>query len=94
VGGGLSHLPEDIVTIEQIIKMVLENSALGALAIFAIWQLRLSYERAAERKDEDFRRLEGLHRETLQALQDNTAALTTLAERLGRSTKPLPRRDP
>jgi hypothetical protein len=80
------------VTIEQIIKMVLEQSAAAGLAIFAIWQLRLSYEGAAKRKDEDFARLEALQKETLQALQDNTAALTTLAERLGRAAKTTTRR--
>ena len=84
-------------TIEQIVKIFLEHGAAAALAVFAILQLRLSYqERAAElkeaaaRKEEENRRLEALQRETLQALQANARALATLAERLGRGLPKTP----
>lgn len=75
-------------TFDQILKLIIENGAAVGLAVFSITQLQKSYaERMADlkeqvqRRQEDFTRLENLHRETVQALKDNTAALVTLAER-------------
>jgi hypothetical protein len=75
--------------IDQLVKLFLEHGAAAALAVFAIHQLRQSYEERANdlkaesaRKDEDGRRLDALHRETLSAIMENTRALATLAERM------------
>lgn len=66
----------------EIISLVANTGGTLGLAVFAIWMLNRTWEvRLAEAK-KYAAELEQLHGETLDALQNNTAAMTRLCERM------------
>ena len=64
----------------EIIKLILENSGLLGLAIFAIWMLNKVWEARLKDSERYAQQIDQMRKETLEALQQNTRVLTQLCE--------------
>lgn len=67
--------------LDQIVSLLIEQTAPVALAVFSMWMLNKTWEARLEESRRYAENLMDLRRETLEALNRNTAALVRLCER-------------
>ena len=71
--------------IVSLISTVIENSALAAVAILSIYMLNRVWKDRLSAEQKHGEQITCLYEQTLDALQANTKAVTTLTERLEQS---------
>jgi hypothetical protein len=72
---------------DQIVKIVIEQTAPVALAVFSMWMLNRTWEARIEEARRYAGELSELRRETLEALKQNTAAVTRLCSEMNHQDK-------
>ncbi len=65
---------------DQMVKIIIEQTTPIALAIFSMWMLNRVWEARLSESNRHAQEIDELRRETLLALQQNTAAVTRLCE--------------
>jgi len=68
-------------TVDAIMSIILEQATPVALAIFAMWMLDRVWNARLAEATRHAQEIDEMRRETLQALQANTEAVTRLCER-------------
>jgi Na+(H+)/acetate symporter ActP len=72
----------ETVTFEQVVKLVFEQSAPLAMAVFAMWMLNRTWESRLQEATRYAQEIAEQRRELVDALKGNTEALTRVCQML------------
>jgi len=72
----------DTVTVEQVVRLIVEQSAPIAMAIFAMWMLNRTWESRLQEATRYALEITEQRRELIEALKGNTEALTKVCQML------------
>lgn len=72
----------ETMTFEQVMKLVFEQSAPLAMAVFAMWMLNRTWEARLDEANRYAQEITEQRRELIEALKGNTEALTKVCQML------------